>query len=212
MTTEVRDAYDAMAERYTAHTLGDLERNTVDRDLLAAFADLAAACDGPVADLGCGPGHVVDHLAGRGVTAIGYDLSPRLIATARRAFPDAAFHVGDHTALDLPASSLGGIVARYSLIHMRPSLLTDVFDGWRRLLQPGAPILVSFFAAASADTHGTAFDHAVTTAYALFPATVAGHLRDAGFDRIDITTRRPHAGERPLDHATVLARHPDRPG
>lgn len=77
-----------------------------------------------------------------------------------------------------------------------------------RVLEPGAPILVSFFASPSAEAHGTPFDHAVVTAYALFPATIAQQLEDAGFTDVEIAVRNPLDGERPLEHGTVLAQKP----
>jgi len=40
-------------------------------------------------------------------------------AFARLASPGSKFHVGDLTSLDIANSSLAGIVARYSLIHVR---------------------------------------------------------------------------------------------
>lgn len=208
MRDEVRDSYDAMAEQYATLFLRDLDRDTNGRDWLAAFAKLAATRNGAVADLGCGPGHVVNHLSELGLTAVGYDLSPGQIAEARNAFPDSQFHVGDLAALDTTDSSLGGIVARYSLIHTLPSRLGDVFGEWIRVLEPGAPVLVSFFASSSAEAHGSPFDHAVVTAYELFPATIARQLQDAGFTDVEVDIRDPPEGARPFDQGTVLARKP----
>jgi SAM-dependent methyltransferase len=208
MADEVRDSYDAMAEQYTKLAIGEIDRRPLDRKWLAAFAELATSRVGGVADLGCGPGHVVNHRSELGLAATGYDLSPGLIAEARREFPDSQFHLGDLAALDLADSTLGGIVARYSLIHMLPSLLGSDFREWMRVLEPGAPVLVSFFASPSAEAHGTPFDHTVVTAYALFPVTVANQLRTAGFADIDVAVRDPLEGERPLEHGTVLAQKP----
>lgn len=208
MTDEVRESYDARSQEYAELFLHDLDRDSNATDWLATFAELAATQSGDVADLGCGPGHVVDHLCELGVSAIGYDISPGQIAQARRAFPDFEFHVGDLTALDNADSSLGGIIARYSLIHLLPSRLTDVFAEWMRALEPGAPVLVSFFGAVSAKAHGTPFDHTVVTAYALFPATIAEELHDAGFIDTEIGVRDPPEGGRPFDQGTVLARKP----
>ena len=138
--------------------------------------------------------------------AIGYDISPAMIAEARRAFPASRFEVGDLMSLDVADGSLSGIVARYSLIHLAPGRLRDVFGEWFRALAPGAPVLVSFFAADSAATHGLPFDHAVATARALCPETVAAEMQTVGFERFEVTTRKPLYGERALDHATILAR------
>jgi hypothetical protein len=116
------------------------------------------------------------------------------------------FRVGDLTALDNADSSVGGIVSRYSLIHMLPSRLGNVFEEWMRVLEPGAPVLLSFFAACSADAHGSTLDHAVVTAYELFPATIAGLLQDAGFTDVEFGIRPPPDGARPIGHGTTLAR------
>ena len=208
MTNGVRDAYDARAAEYAALFLRDLDRDPNARDWLAAFAALAALHDGAVADLGCGPGHVVDHLSTLGLTAVGYDLSPGQIAEARSAFPDGQFHVGDLAALDDTDSSLGGIVSRHSLIHMLPSRLDDVFAEWMRVLEPGAPVFVSFFGSLTPEAHGTRFEHTVVTAYELFPATIADRMRHAGFTDIQIGVLDPPEGGRPFTQATVLARKP----
>lgn len=45
---------------------------------------LLGAVAGPVIDLGCGPGRLVGHLADRGVTALGIDVSPTAVALARQ--------------------------------------------------------------------------------------------------------------------------------
>lgn len=208
MTEQVRDAYDAMAERYAAFVRGDLDRAIPDRDWLAKFAALASNHPGVVADVGCGPGHVVNHLRDLGVAAVGYDISPGQIEQARLAFPQHDFHEGDLTSLAVPDSSLGGIVSRYSLIHVQPDRLAEIFTRWIRSLEPGAPVLVSFFAAPTAEEHGSPFDHAVVTAYAWYPETLLRHLTDAGFEKAETGLRSPIGSERPLDHATILARRP----
>ena len=208
MTAEVRDSYDAMAKIYAELFLDHLDRDTNARDWLATFASLAIAQHGVVADLGCGPGQIVDHLSKLGLTAVGYDLSPGQIAEARNAFPEAEFHLGDLTALDIADSSLGGIVSRHSLIHMLPSLLSEVFKEWMRVLEPGAPVFVSFFGSVNPEAHGTPFDHKVVTAYELFPATVSQQMQAAGFGDVQINVLPPPKDGRPFDQATILAQKP----
>ncbi len=208
MDNEVRDSYDAMAELYASLFLGDLDRDTNALEWVAAFAKLAALQDGVVVDLGCGPGHVVAHLCKLGLKVVGYDLSPGQIAEAHKAFPDLQFHVGDLTAPDFTDSSVAGIISRYSLIHLLPRRLPSVFEEWMRVLEPGAPILVSFFGSRSAQAHGTPFDHKVVTAFELFPATIAQQMKDAGFGDVEVGTHLPPEGGRPFDQATVLALKP----
>jgi len=206
MTEVVRDAYDARAEEYAKLFLDHLDRVPLDRERLEAFATLVSDGDGDgvVADVGCGPGNVVGHLAGLGVAAVGYDISPAMIDIARRTFPGSKFQVGDLACLDITDSSLAGIVSRYSLIHTDPARLIDVFAEWFRVLEPEAPVLVSFFASDSSDTHGLPFDHAVVTAHALFPETIVAEMRSVGFERLEMSTRKPQDDERPLDHGAIL--------
>lgn len=208
MTDEVRDAYDASAELYASLFLGEIDRDANARRWLAVFAKLAALRSGPVVDLGCGPGMVVNHLSELGLASVGYDLSPGQVSQARTAFPDLEFRVGDLRALDEADSSLGGIVSRHSIIHMLPSRLDSVFEEWLRALEPGAPVFVSFFGSLSAEVHGEQFDHKVVTAYGLYPATIAQQLRDAGFTDVQVDVRDPPEGGRPFNQATLLACKP----
>jgi len=113
----VRRSYDAVAEVYAAGFRDELAGKPLDRALLACLAEQAD--DGaPIADLGCGPGHVAAWLAGRGVTAVGIDLSPAMIAAGRRDYPHVEFRVGD--LLELPAADgeFGAAIAFYSIIHL----------------------------------------------------------------------------------------------
>lgn len=208
MTNEVRDSYDAMAKLYAELFLDALDDDANARRWLAVFAELASRRSGPIADLGCGPGHITNHLGELGLHVVGYDISPGQLAEARHAFPDANFLLGDLTALDHADWSVGGIVSHYSLIHIDPSCLADVFVEWMRVLRPGAPVYVSFFGALSPDAHGAAFDHKVVTAYALCPTTIAAALDDAGFVAVDVGVLDPPEGGRPFTQATVIARKP----
>lgn len=208
MPTDVSDAYDAMAQRYAALFLDALASDENAREWLAVFADRASKNQGPIADLGCGPGYVTDHLSRLGLDVVGSDISAGQISEARKAFPHARFEVGDLCHLEAGDDSIGGIVSRYSIIHLDPDHLEAAFREWIRVLEPGAPALVSFFAAVAPEDHGNPFDHKVTTAYALFPDTVAMHLEAAGFGAIEIGVIPPPDGGRPLDQGTVLAHKP----
>jgi trans-aconitate methyltransferase len=53
-----------------------------------------------VCALGCGPGQIARYLGDRRVEAHGIDLSPGMVAEARRLNPDIPFSQGDMLALD----------------------------------------------------------------------------------------------------------------
>jgi SAM-dependent methyltransferase len=82
----VRASYDRVADQYVAMGMGDLLPRPWLRAALAAFAE-DVRDRGPVLDVGCGPGAMTAYLAGLGVDASGVDLSPRMIAHARRLHP-----------------------------------------------------------------------------------------------------------------------------
>ncbi|MFK8022915.1 MAG: class I SAM-dependent methyltransferase [Ilumatobacter sp.] len=207
MSSDVGDSYDRMAALYASLFMDALADDDTAVTWLETFAERAAAQHGRVVDLGCGPGYVVAHLRSLGVDAVGLDVSPGQVEQAHIAFPDLDISVGDLTSLEFPDGSLGGIVSRYSIIHLDPASLHDVFTEWHRVLEPGAPVLVSFFGSLTESAHGTPFDHKVTTAFELFPATIAALLIDTGFVEVDATAVPASRGsERPFDQATVFGR------
>ncbi|HEX8972331.1 class I SAM-dependent methyltransferase [Oryzihumus sp.] len=138
-------SYDTVAASYAALLEDELDARTFDRALLAAFAETATTAGlGPVGDLGCGPGRVTGHLAALGVDAFGVDLSPGMVAEARRRHPDLRFEVGSILDLDLPDAGLGGALLWYSTVHTPPAELPAVYAEVCRVLAPGAPLLTAF--------------------------------------------------------------------
>lgn len=180
---DTQTSYDTVAHSYSELLRDKLAGLPYLRAALALFADLVAGGDGgPVADVGCGPGHVTAHLRGLGVDAFGVDLSPGMIDVARREHPGIRFEVGSMTALDLPGASLGGLLAFWSLVHVPDAEIPAVLAGFRRVLRPGAPLLVGFHAGdgATLKTAGYGGHPMRVHVYRRPPQRVAAWLRDAG--------------------------------
>lgn len=207
-------SYDAIAEAYTAEHPDSLAGRPLELALLTAFVELARAAGTagrpPVADIGSGPGYVTARLHGAGLPVFGVDASPRMVALARRAHPELRFHVGSMTALDLPEETLGGIVALYSIIHVPDDHLPSVFAGFRRVLLPGAPVLLGF---QSGDEDGQQrlterYGQEISLDYYWrTPDTVAAHLEEAGLEVYARVLREPQ-GEEKMPRAFLLARRP----
>jgi SAM-dependent methyltransferase len=203
---DIRTSYDTVAETYATLFGDELAAKPLDRALLAAFAETVT---GPVADVGCGPGHVTAHLHRLGLDVTGIDLSPGMIDVARRTYPDLSFAVGDMTALDLGSGSLGGIVAFYSVIHLPPDRLPVALAEFTRVLAPGGQLLLAFQAGAGERLHQTdwhghevSLDH-----YRRSPDDVAAALTAAGLHVTARILRDPEPTES-APRAYLLARTP----
>ncbi|MER7456414.1 class I SAM-dependent methyltransferase [Micromonospora sp. NPDC126480] len=204
-----RDSYDAMAVEYAEAFDTELDHRPLDRAMLAAFAELVRANGrGPVADVGCGPGRVTGLLHELGLEAFGVDLSPAMVALARRARPHLRFEVGSMLALDLPDASLGGLLACYSLIHVPWDRRPAVFAEFHRVLAPGGQLMLVFQVGDERRHRDEAFGKAINLDwYRQQPDQVAGLLRDAGFE-MWVTVVKEAEGTEPTPQAILIARRP----
>jgi ubiquinone/menaquinone biosynthesis C-methylase UbiE len=142
---ETRASYDTVAEDYAALLADHLAEEPVQRHVLSLFADLVRSRGGGrVLDLGCGTGRLTGHLRDLGLDVEGLDLSPGMLAMARRAHPDIVFTVGTATDLPYPDGSQGGVVAFHSLIHVPDEQLGRAVAEIARVLRPGGTCLVTF--------------------------------------------------------------------
>ncbi len=176
--TRARSSYDAVAEDYAVVVKPRFDDDALGRGMLRAFAELVT---GQVADVGCGPGHVTAYLDSLRVSVFGVDLSPKMVELARRTYPDLRFSVGSMTALDLADGELGGIVAWWSILHLPPSVLSEVFADFSRMLAPGGHLLLGFHVG---DEHRRpdAFNGSPVTydVFLLDPDRVTSMLSDTG--------------------------------
>lgn len=181
---ETRTSYDAIAAGYADETRDLLDRLLHVRAGAVLFADLVRAIGGgPVADVGCGPGHTTALLRELGTDTFGIDLSPAMVEIARREHPDARFEVGSMTALELGDASLAGVLAWWSLIHIPDEAVPGVLAEFHRVLRPGGVLAVGFHVGDEAAS--TASEQAQRSrqahGYRRRPSRVADWLRAADF-------------------------------
>lgn len=181
---DIRTSYDTVADSYTDFVRDALAREPYLRAALALFADLVhVAGGGPVADVGCGPGHFTAHLHTLGVDAFGIDLSPAMIDLARRDHPDLRFEVGSMTDLPLADASVAAILASWSLIHIPDEAMPTVLGHFRRVLRPDGLLLAGFHVGNESrlKTQGYGGHPMKIYVHLRQPDQVATWLRDAGF-------------------------------
>ncbi|MCX5087500.1 class I SAM-dependent methyltransferase [Streptomyces sp. NBC_00365] len=182
---DTRTSYDTVAVSYADQMRNALAERPYLRGALALFADkVRAAGGGPVVDVGCGPGKVTAHLHGLGVDAFGIDLSPGMIDVARRDHPGLRFEVGSMTDLDLPAVSVTGLLAWWSLIHIPDHEVPTVLGHFHRVLRPGGPLQLGFHVGDQSrlKTEGYGGHPMKVHVHRRKPDQVATWLRDAGFE------------------------------
>ncbi|MGW0182414.1 class I SAM-dependent methyltransferase [Nocardia sp. NPDC003345] len=200
-----RSGYDSIATAYAAHFADVLDVDPWARALLTAFAEETAG-SGPIVEFGSGPGDTTAFLAARGLSIRGIDLSPAMVALARRAYPEIRFDEGSMTAPDVEGGSLAGVVSWYSLIHIPPAGRPEVLGEFHRVLRPGGRLLLGFQAGAEVVRHNEGFGRRIALDFhRLDPAEIAAELEAAGFT-IDMRfERRAMRDSEPTPQAALMA-------
>jgi SAM-dependent methyltransferase len=208
----VRAGYDAVATTYDEQFADELDHKPLERGLLEAFC--AMAPPGAIADIGCGPGHITRFLAERRGDVLGVDLSPAMIAVARRRYPRQRFEVASMLGLPYADGVWAGVVAMYSIIHLNPDELVQAFAQFARTLRPDGILLMSFhvdgpgFAPGDVNHVRTFLGHTVDMdGYFVDPAEVTTDLVANGFRVLARLDREPIADiEFPSRRCYILAR------
>jgi SAM-dependent methyltransferase len=208
----VRAGYDTVAATYDEQFADELDHKPLERGLLDAFCEMAPP--GAIADIGCGPGHITGFLAERRDDVQGVDLSPEMVALARRRHPRLRFEVASMLGLPFADGVWTGVVAMYSIIHFAPDERVRAFAEFARTLRPDGLLLMSFhvdgpgFAPGEVNHSRTFLGHRVEMdGYFLDPAVVTADLVANGFRVPARLDREPIADiEFPSRRCYILAR------
>ena len=194
----VRATYSKVALTYADEVTDELDDLPFERWLLSRVAYAAA---GPIADVGCGPGHVTAWLVEEGYDASGFDVTPAMVEQARARFPELSFEVADLRRLLKPptAEGWGAVLALYSLIHLAPSELPGAIGALARTLLPGGSLLLGLHAGPGLKHLETWWEHeGLDLDFVLHDSDqVVAAVRAAGLTEIESYVRGPleHRGE-----------------
>jgi len=205
----IRSSYDRVADAYAATYFDELKNKPFDRELLLRF--VRATVGGRVCDMGCGPGQVARFLHEAGAEAFGLDLSPGMVAEARRLYAGVDFREGDMLALPLEDESLGGITAFYAIVNLPAELRPLVFREMLRVLRPAGLLLLTFHIGGEVLGVNELWGRPITMKfYTLDRDQVLRELEEAGFAIEECVERGPYPP--PIEHqsrrAYVFARKP----
>jgi SAM-dependent methyltransferase len=133
-------SFDRAADVYdrTRVTDPDALRETI--DVLAR--ELGRGGDGPVLEIGVGTGALAIPLGARGLTVVGVDLAPAMLARlhAKPGGDRVAVAVADATRLPFDEDAFAGAYARW-VLHLIPAW-RDVVDELCRVVRPGGVVLI----------------------------------------------------------------------
>jgi len=86
-------------------------------------------------DICCGTGRASAEAAARGLSVVGIDFAPAMVAEAQKLFPAVDFRVGDAEALDFADGSFDAAICGFGLLHL-PEPEQGIAEAFR-VLKPG---------------------------------------------------------------------------
>lgn len=92
-------------------------------------------------DIGCGTGNYTNALAQMGFDIQGVDLSPSMLAEAKRLSPKLIWHEADMRNLPFPAHSFDNVISINALHYVRYSM-NEAFCEIKRILKPGGNLVL----------------------------------------------------------------------
>ncbi len=105
------------SERSKAHSL-------IDREQLDDFVSYVKTGE-RILDAGCGSGRDTNIFASLGFSAIGVDISEKLLEEATKTYPGVDFRRGDILHLDFDDEYFGGVWAHASIVHFETDTQID---------------------------------------------------------------------------------------
>jgi ubiquinone/menaquinone biosynthesis C-methylase UbiE len=138
----VRHAYAAIADEYDTKFSDELEYNEFDRAILDAAIAFVPRGE-IVLDIGCGPAQVSRRVLADGRVAVGTDLTPAMLAVARRHEPLLPLTCGDVLALPYRQGVAAAAIAWYSLHNLPRPLMALALAELRRVLRPSGVAVIA---------------------------------------------------------------------
>lgn len=205
----VQLTYEVIAQSYADQYDDELAHKPFDTWLLDRIATEA---DGPVADVGTGPGQVAAYLAARGASVTGIDVSPGMIAEAKARHREVSFEIGDFRRLLRPRTAAGwsAITAWYALVHLTEAELPDVITALGATLTRGGVLALATHVGPETRHVTDLLGHIVEVDFVLHdPDVVLAAVATAGLELGEWYVRSPIPGVEPeTSRLYVVARKP----
>lgn len=199
--------YNVTAADYAADRIDELSKKHFDRMLLKEFARVNKE-KGLCADFGCGPGHTTKFLYDQDLkTVTGIDISPAMIETARKLFPEIRFEIGNLLDLSFESDYFGSAISFYAIVHFNYNQISKAFSEIYRVLKKGGQFLFSYHVGDEIVHFDKAHDKDIDIDLYYFQTDkILELMSDTGFRTIDALERYPYEGaEYPSKRAYIWA-------
>ena len=144
-----------------------------------------------VLDVGCGRGEFLELLRDGGIAARGIDANAEMVERCRERGLDATRADALAHVAGLPDESLGGLFAAQVVEHLEADYLLRLLPALRRVLRPGARIVLETINPASWSAFFSAYIRDITHRQPLHPDTLGYLLRAHGFVDVEIVYSAP---------------------
>lgn len=153
---------------------------------------------GPVLDIGCGRGEILELLRQAGVEARGVELDAELAADAVARGLDVEVGDGLHVLAAAPDGSLGGLVLIQVVEHLTPGQVAELVELAVDKVRPGGRVVIETPNPQSLYVFARAFYLDPTHVAPVHPAYLRFLFEQAGFSGVELLWRSPPPEEEVL--------------
>ncbi|MDA8292447.1 MAG: class I SAM-dependent methyltransferase [Actinomycetota bacterium] len=160
-----------------------------------AYADELAASGGPVCDVGCGRGELLDVLAASGVESYGVEIDAEHAARARARGLDVRDEDARRHLATLEPGSLGAVTAIHVVEHLAVDELVELVELAARAIRPGGLLVLETPNPENVVVGSSSFYLDPTHTRPVPPALLAFLVAARGFSEVEV--RRLERAEQP---------------
>lgn len=165
---------------------------------------------GYILDAGCGSARDAAYFVSKGFPTLGIDLSPELLAEAKKLHPEVPTQVMSLTDITLPKEEFDGIWCMATILHLERKDIPHVFRSFHQILKPNGHIYLQTKSGSGEGTEPAPFDPEVIRYFNYFSlAELTELLSAAGFEIIegyDFNGKQRNEKSRDINWVSIFAK------
>lgn len=138
MENSIYKYYEKLAERYDETRFGNSYGRFIHHQEMRILKPLLQNKKGAILDLGCGTGRLLEF------ATHGIDLSPKMVAEARKKHPEKAIQASEATRLDFPNEHFSTVFSMHVFMHLSLPKLRQISQEVYQKLTPNGLFIFDF--------------------------------------------------------------------